>query len=41
MSNEERMNSPKNILGLLLVFVAAIIINPFVKLKDLLKGEQE
>jgi hypothetical protein len=39
--SEERMNSPKNVLGMLLVFVVAIIINPFVKLKDWLKGEHE
>lgn len=40
MSNE-RSNSPKNILAMLLVLVVAIVINPFVKLKDWLKGEKE
>lgn len=41
MSNNEQMNSPKNALALLLVFLIAIVVNPVVKLKDWIKGEYE
>lgn len=41
MSNNERMNSPKNILGLLGVVLVAIVLNPFVKFIDWIKGEHE
>ena len=39
--SEERTDGTKNVLVLLLIWAAAIIINPFVKLKDWLKGERE
>lgn len=40
MSNE-RSNSPKVVLTMLFFWGLAIVLNPFVKLKDWLKGEHE
>lgn len=38
---DERSNSPKNILTLVLFGVLAVVLNPLVKLKDWLKHEHE
>jgi hypothetical protein len=38
---EERSNSPKNVIVMLLMLAAAFVLNPLVKLKDWLKGERE
>jgi hypothetical protein len=38
---EERDTSTKNFLLLLLIWAGAIIVNPWIKLRDWIKGEKE